>query len=202
MAAGEIATTLAAELAPLLLDEDQDSGELLAFCDALMTSTQEVADLVQGDVEPFDTLFDPMVEPPKWLGWMGQFRGVTLLGTDTTDQQRWQILNATQQQRGQALWLRAQIQKYLTGTRYCLIVERSDSGDATHSIFGVVIRADESAALTPQQWTDHINGVKVAGDRLDYLTQTNYHTYVQSLSSEPTYANRLSAWALYSNVPA
>jgi hypothetical protein len=145
------------ELGPVSEPDGDDTGwALLSLLHAFLAPLQGIEDIVRDgeDGEPgWSSVMDPDTCPAGWLVWLGQFYGVRVTPGDPDSatwvaQARDEVRSAAGVRRGTVGAIRAAAQRYLTGTKYVLILER----DTSPYHFTVVVRAAEMPALDTVTW--------------------------------------------------
>ncbi len=148
-----------------------DAGQgypLLRFLDGIGRQLQVVDDLCRdtGGFPGWSVVLDPVRCPTPYLPWQGQFVGVTVDTALTDAQQRAQIAGEGGFARGTPAALVATAQRFLSGTKTVVLVERD--GDP------YTLTIDVYAAQVTYQ---------------SYSALSAYSTYVQLSAAYPTYAN-------------
>jgi hypothetical protein len=153
----DLAEEVYAELGPLAEPDGEDTGwALLKWTQEWAAPLQEIVDVVRDtpDGHPgWYTVMDPDTAPPTWLRWLGQFYGVRVTPGDPDSavwvaQARDEVRSAAGIRRGTVGAIRAAAQRYLTGTKYVLILER----DTSPYHFTVVVKTSELPAEDTVTW--------------------------------------------------
>lgn len=140
-------------LEPLATEDEQNGWALAYFCAALLTMLDDVVEVSrdQDDGTPGHAiLFDPDLAPAKWLPWMAQFVGVTVLENLAEDSQRLRIKETDGRKRGTPDAIRGAARQHLTGAGYVALIERD--GDAY--TFTVITRTSETPLDPVATWED------------------------------------------------
>ena len=130
------------QLAHLELDGEANGYPIAALCAAIMAPLDPVYDLVAGTHSPYETLMDIDACPAAFLPWLAQMNGVDELAIQGLDEDRQRdvIRDAAGKRRGTVGGIIAGAQKYLTGNRTVILVERE--GTPTHYV--VITRTAET----------------------------------------------------------
>lgn len=110
----------------LELDGEQNGYPLAALCAAMMAPLEPIYELVAGTENPYEILMDIDRCPVALLPWAAMLNGVSrsaIQGLEA-DRQRDVIRDAAGRRRGTVGGVIAAAQKYLTGNRTVILVER------------------------------------------------------------------------------
>lgn len=111
-------------------DKDQENEwQLLRFCEAIGGMFDEVNDLVSDTEEGigWSKVVDVERAPEKWLGWLAQFVGVTLIAGLADAAQRQRITETDGFKRGKPSAIQGAARSALIGTQTVYLVERHGS---------------------------------------------------------------------------
>lgn len=111
-------------------DKDEENGwALLRFCEAIGNMYTEVNDLVSDTDEGigWSSIMDVERAPTKWLGWLAQFIGVTLVAGLDDAAQRQRIVETDGFKRGKPSAIQGAARTKLIGTQTVYLIERHGS---------------------------------------------------------------------------
>ena len=130
-----------------------------------------------------------------WLPWLAQIVGVDLTAVPNIPEQVSLIEQPTGQQRGTVAAMQTVAKTTLTGTKTCLIYERTNGNAWTMNAYTYTTEtADPTATLTA------LMSMKPAGVILTYSTVIG-GTYSQLAASHATYSAMEAAHSTYTDIP-
>lgn len=181
--------------------EDDDTGDLLVFCEALCAPAETAFARVSETDEKvaWQDMLDPEAGPAESLPWLAQFVGVEVEPAWTEQETRDAIARPSGWKRGTPGAMREAVQRTLTGDRTVSIFERvggnayqlavrtltteTPDADATEAAaltqkpIGIVL---DFAALVGQAWND------VVADNTDWdEVTTTYATWDDLIATAP-----------------
>lgn len=160
------------ELAPLTLDDKDNSWALARYIAAIGTMIQDIEDLSR-DPSSWGDLVDPDTAPPEALGWLAQFAGIRLPQQITADEARAIIKTQQNYKRGTLQGITDAIKPLLTGSKTVSIIERAD-GDAYKVVISTLTgETPSAAAVTALLTADGPDAILPAGIIWTYTTTNN-----------------------------
>ncbi len=187
-------------LAPLA--QGDPAGDLQALCDGVGVMFEEVAQLVEPgpNGEPgWSLLLDVGRCPAAALPWLGQFVGVTVDPALDEASQRQQIRDEQGMARGTPAAIVAAAQRYLTGTRSVILIERDASVCPSVPAYGLKVltrtveTADTAVVLAA------LIAAKPAGIILDYST-VDGQTWQDVIDNYATWGDAISTYSTWQDV--
>lgn len=144
--------------------EDDESGDLQAFCEVLCGPLEPIWERVRDrdDMPGWTLLFNADLAPVEALPWLAQFVGVQLQPGWSEQEQRDAIKDPPGFRRGTRAAMRRDVQRTLTGTKSLSIFERDGSAYALTVRTLTSETPDEAATLAA------VLGQKPIGLALDY----------------------------------
>lgn len=136
------AENIYSEFAPLTKNEEATAYALAQFIGALGLGYQPVDDVARdsGAYPGWSSVLDADRAPAYFLTWLGQFVGISPMAGLTVAQTRIRIKAREGWARGTPAAIKTVVQRFLTGTKEVLIVER----DSSPYHFAIVTRTSET----------------------------------------------------------
>jgi hypothetical protein len=189
-------------LAPLAYDDDSQGQSLQALCDAVGAMFEQTAELVEpgpNGEPPWSAILDVDRAPAFALPWLGQLVGVTVDPTLDEAGQRQQIRAETGMARGTPAAIVAAGQRYLTGTKTVLLIERDASVSPAHPAYGlrVLTRTDETPDTAPVLAA--LTAAKPAGIVLSYGT-VDGQTWQELIDNYATWDDVITTFTSWQDV--
>ena len=172
--------------------EDDESGDLRVFIDALTSPAERVYEIV-GEAEQefgWSVALDADLCPPEVLPWLAQWEGVTLTPDMPEAEKRQAIKDPGGIARGRVATIRAQVQRTLTGTKRIIIRERNPTP------YSLYIRTIATETPDEDLTRAAILAQKPAGLVLDYDAAVGL-TYIDVAADFVTYADLASSGLTY-----
>lgn len=180
-------------------DDELHGWPGLYWCEALASSgLSQVLDVISDkpDGTPgWSSLLDVDTCPYDSLGWLGQFRGVTIPNGITDAAARSLILNEAATGRGRPGTLVAAVQGTLTGSKYCVIHERDTS--PYHATIDVFVSQMPDSAATAAVIAANKPAMLIIG--LNAMTGPTYGQIRTTLPVD-SYGSRETTYPTYGNV--
>jgi hypothetical protein len=181
------------QLAPLA-PADEAHGHAATFLVAAVARTGDQLDAIAHDGEvPWATLMDATVAPDWALDWLGQFAGVRLPPSLSSEARRTRVLETDGRRRGTLAALIGAARQSLTGTQHVEVIER-EGGDAY--ALRVITYADETP--NPAQTLADLLQQKPAGLVLIHEVRTG-QTWDQAESRSTTWNDARVMYATWND---
>lgn len=162
--------------------EDDASGDLRAFVEALTSPAEQIYEIV-GEAEQefgWSVALDADLCPSAVLPWLAQWEGVTLTPDMSEADQRQAIKDREGSARGRVATIRARIERTLTGTKRIVVRERNPTA------YSLYIRTWASETPDEDLTRAAILAQKPAGIVLDYDAATGV-TYIDVAATYADY---------------
>ena len=180
----------------------EDTGDLRSLCDGVGSMFEQVAQLVEpGPIaEPgWSLLLDVERAPADALPWLGQFVGVTVDPSLDEAAQRQQIRDEQGMTRGTPAAMVAAAQRYLTGTKSVILIERDASVCPTHPAYGLKVLTRTSETADTSVVLAALIAAKPAGIILDYAT-VDGQTWQDVIDNYATWGDVISTYSTWLDV--
>ena len=172
--------------------EDDQSGDLRKFIEALISPAEKVYEIVGESEQEFgwSIALDTDLCPAVVLPWLAQWEGVTLTPDMSVAEQRQAIKDREGAARGRVATIRARIERTLTGTKRVIIRERNPSP------YSLYIRTIASETPDEDLTRAAILAQKPAGIVLDYDAAVGI-TYIDLAADYDTYDDLTASGLTY-----
>jgi hypothetical protein len=193
---------LYAALAPLAYDDQSQGQSLQTLSTGIGQLFEQLSQIVTpgpNGEPPWSALVDVNRCPGFALPWLGQLAGVTVEQTLDEAGQRQQIRAETGRARGTPAAIAAAAQRYLTGTKTVIMIERDASVAPADPAYGlrVLTRTDETPDTAPVLAA--LTAAKPAGIILDYATISG-QTWQELIDNNATWADVISTYSTWQDV--